>query len=145
MLQVQFNAHVFVVNFRASSLCSDFAHEGPPEERRRRPPQRHPADPEGGHRDAFLTRTGQGQFLSPIVSAAQCEPEADFPVRVGAVRHGNVCDGGEHARQDGGVRQHQEARRHRLQEPAARFDAHFFSPPFVFFPPCASYGFIPAL
>lgn len=41
----------------------------------------------------------------------------------GPVCNRDICDGSEHACQDGGVRQHQEARRDRLQKSAARFDA----------------------
>lgn len=39
----------------------------------------------------------------------------------GAVCYRDICNGGEHARQDCGVRQHQETRRDRLQKSAARF------------------------
>lgn len=41
----------------------------------------------------------------------------------GAVCHRDICDGSEHARQDRGVRQHQETRWDRFQKSAARFDA----------------------
>lgn len=43
--------------------CADLAHAGPSEERHRRPSQRDPPDPEGGHRDAFLPRSRKGRSL----------------------------------------------------------------------------------
>lgn len=56
-------------------LCVDFADEGPAEEGDSRPSQRHPAHPEGGHRDAVLTRARQGEsqpqtsvFLISVIS-----------------------------------------------------------------------------
>lgn len=113
--------------------CVDPVNEGPAEERLSRAPQWHPAHLEGSDGDALLPWPGQGEAED---TTSELTPSG-FKITAklslcpsGAVRHRDLRHGGEHARQDRRVRQHQETRRHRLQESPARFRPLLPSPPF---------------
>ncbi len=70
--------------------------DGAAEARYRRPPLRHPAHPEGDGGDAVRAEPGQA-----------------------ALRDGDLRHGRQHASQDRRLRQHQEARRERVQDAQA--------------------------